>query len=708
MAFSAKSILERIKRFFFGKDEEKELRDRLEQRIVRDIKSGRIRFNKEGKIVSTDEIKREFSKLERTVAEMQREKALKDTKSKDFPEKMMQERETIISELTEQLLKEQEIKLQKKLAEEKKKPVKLTPKPIPKPAIKPPVKKIAPRLPVYVPKPHKAAARKPTKQKKKTTRKPKRPRKRKITHRKKRKPKQIGIIKVEVAKDSARKIPITIQPMEKPMQPSPKKIPETFQPKPEKEKPSDVKISQDVVKEIKQAIEETRPSSDRRMEASLLEWKNEKKEYLDKISSLEQQINAAKIPSTQAMGSINSLFEKLNRETKTIDDEIKETEQKMAYMERKFLKRQVTEQEFRNRMIGLDNQLHTLKAKKKEIESHKNEAEKTKHRIESESPVSDKSDVSFAPEKVDVKSKTPSPPVKHIKQIISKEPSQERQREAKDSYSQIPAQQKPSSQPQVTHHPAKGAARKPQPPVQEIQYVSQIGPGSSEPSEPVTQKTPQKPPKEVEKPDVKTSSGKTKQVPETPGPVTLKRPELRQLLEQKAGGKLTQERLNSMETKINQLLEKYRLPEARVTAEMEKLDQNQMLASFSKLVNVLEMEAAAKRMMEEPKYYIKPAPVETVIPGEKKFKRDITSTMQDIQLKRIVTDFDKILAFVKDKGYAKEAVIAKQLNIDKKRIREVSTILEERGLVRIDFPLIGDMVITDINYKKVKKKKKKK
>ncbi len=89
----------------------------------------------------------------------------------------------------------------------------------------------------------------------------------------------------------------------------------------------------------------------------------------------------------------------------------------------------------------------------------------------------------------------------------------------------------------------------------------------------------------------------------------------------------------------------------------------------------------------------------------KKEKTKLTGTEKTVEKKELITDFDKILEIVRQKGQVRVSELAALLHIDKAAIKEACDILEENNLIFQDYPPIGEPRIIDVNFEDKKKKK---
>src|SRR3989338_7711035 len=82
-----------------------------------------------------------------------------------------------------------------------------------------------------------------------------------------------------------------------------------------------------------------------------------------------------------------------------------------------------------------------------------------------------------------------------------------------------------------------------------------------------------------------------------------------------------------------------------------------------------------------------------------KKKEEIKSVMKDIERHRIVTDYDKILNYLRAHNKAKILEMANALHVERTQIMEHVKTLEDSGLIEIVYPPIGAPIVV---YKKAK------
>jgi len=157
------------------------------------------------------------------------------------------------------------------------------------------------------------------------------------------------------------------------------------------------------------------------------------------------------------------------------------------------------------------------------------------------------------------------------------------------------------------------------------------------------------------------------------------------------------------------LLEKYRIPEKQIAAQIHSLDSSRLVSDFHKLIGLIEEKEGRREM-------IRPAPgfdtAMAITPHRKKEK--IVGVEREIIKAQIETEFDRLLNLIKVKGVIGADEAARQLGMNKTQVKEYAEVLESSRLLKIVYPPIGTMKLAYPGYlkwveeQKEKKKKEKK
>lgn len=172
---------------------------------------------------------------------------------------------------------------------------------------------------------------------------------------------------------------------------------------------------------------------------------------------------------------------------------------------------------------------------------------------------------------------------------------------------------------------------------------------------------------------------------------------LGKIVEEKAGGKINQNKLKKLEDRMNSLISKHGLDKQEMEFNVRGLRSDRVLDNFETLISMLE----AKKKIEKETQMIKKAPVETVAPGEvlkgvKKFE----PVGEGVKCKKIVTDFDRIISKVEERNEISLSALGKELGLDKKRVESVIGVLEDKKLIKLHYPAIGEPIISKVGYER--------
>ncbi|MEW6295539.1 MAG: hypothetical protein AB1467_04570 [Candidatus Diapherotrites archaeon] len=170
------------------------------------------------------------------------------------------------------------------------------------------------------------------------------------------------------------------------------------------------------------------------------------------------------------------------------------------------------------------------------------------------------------------------------------------------------------------------------------------------------------------------------------------------VIEEKVRGKVDEEKLKSIEEKVKVLAEKYNISKEEIERNVQKLDTTKLLTNFDKLISLLELEHKAHTVKEAP------LELDKAFVGEVK-KEEVKGTLKEIKKYRIVTDYDKILNYVNEKGIVKKGELGKELGIKDSAVKQCCETLEESGLIRIEYPPLGDAKIVSVSFEEKKKEK---
>lgn len=192
------------------------------------------------------------------------------------------------------------------------------------------------------------------------------------------------------------------------------------------------------------------------------------------------------------------------------------------------------------------------------------------------------------------------------------------------------------------------------------------------------------------------------------------------VIRNKAAGKIDENRIAEMESQVNNLLQKHRVSQHEVVEGIRNLDTNKLINSFDRLISLLEMEHEAKQdaknaqeaknsqdaMQSKAEVH---ETTHTDIAPPKRQKEEVPKGVEkEIVQKQLITDFDRILDFVKKQGSTTSGKISSELKITKKQVLSCCELLEKDDLLVLNYPPIGDIKVRDADYIPPKKNKKSK
>lgn len=179
---------------------------------------------------------------------------------------------------------------------------------------------------------------------------------------------------------------------------------------------------------------------------------------------------------------------------------------------------------------------------------------------------------------------------------------------------------------------------------------------------------------------------KEKIVPEASEGKEIEKPMVEKLMEAKASGIIDEDKLRELEEHIKALMKTYKIPEEEIEKEIRGIRTDHALEDAEKLINLMELEHRAQGLEG--------------IQHEEEKREEAKAIIKEIKKHRIVTDFDRILQLVNERGRVKINDALRELGILPKRMDEVSEILEREGLVKIEYSAVGSAWISASGYKK--------
>ncbi len=170
---------------------------------------------------------------------------------------------------------------------------------------------------------------------------------------------------------------------------------------------------------------------------------------------------------------------------------------------------------------------------------------------------------------------------------------------------------------------------------------------------------------------------------------------INRFLVEKAGGKINEKKLLELEDKINYLIGKYNISENEVERRLQNTGPADLVESMGKLASLMELEMRTKAQLE------KAEKIQTAFPVKEPGKQaeEVIGIATEIKKHRIVTDFDRVMGLVKERGRVKFGQVAKELGIPIKRVDECCRLLQEEKQIEISYPPIGDPAAMSMDYR---------
>ncbi|MBI4209890.1 MAG: hypothetical protein HY544_00060 [Candidatus Diapherotrites archaeon] len=161
-------------------------------------------------------------------------------------------------------------------------------------------------------------------------------------------------------------------------------------------------------------------------------------------------------------------------------------------------------------------------------------------------------------------------------------------------------------------------------------------------------------------------------------------------LETKAGIKDDHEKLLRIEERLSSILENH-LQEGNVQPwKIEEMHTREALKSAESLPSAKELE---KKLQAKKK---KPAKGDAA--QIEATKENLKSIAEEAYKLRLVTDFDRVLNYIRERGKAGYTEISKNLGIPIEKVDECCSILEEEKQLEIIYPPIGRPIAQIIGY----------
>lgn len=145
-------------------------------------------------------------------------------------------------------------------------------------------------------------------------------------------------------------------------------------------------------------------------------------------------------------------------------------------------------------------------------------------------------------------------------------------------------------------------------------------------------------------------------------------------------------RLERIEEKLDNLMDKHNVDKDMIAEHTETVDVNKVLKSIDNLASMVELEKKSKQIEKLP------VVVEPEHFGHKKNKEQIKTIAIEIKEHRIITDLDTILSLVQERKKLSYGDI-KELGISEKDFKEYANILKQEGLVELGYSPLGSLYL---------------
>ncbi len=135
---------------------------------------------------------------------------------------------------------------------------------------------------------------------------------------------------------------------------------------------------------------------------------------------------------------------------------------------------------------------------------------------------------------------------------------------------------------------------------------------------------------------------------------------------------------------------------SEVSGSVQVQDESKLFNKIDKLVDLMTANHEVKNVVQDSENY------STV--GKVLKAPEFSSVEKEISRKKIVSDFDRLLDLVKEKGEVSEIEAMSLLGLKRERFIECCELLEQNDLIKLDYPLFGGIIVKDANFVDSKKK----
>ena len=122
----------------------------------------------------------------------------------------------------------------------------------------------------------------------------------------------------------------------------------------------------------RQEITENKVSSDER-DAKIKKYREKIESLKFQTKELKEKVQKKSIEPKTALGGVKVIYSQMQDHKRDIDKEIEKIKALMDYCEKDYLKRKISEKEYRQKMLEYKEKIHILQIEKKDLENQKEE-----------------------------------------------------------------------------------------------------------------------------------------------------------------------------------------------------------------------------------------------------------------------------------------------------------------------------------------------
>ncbi len=155
------------------------------------------------------------------------------------------------------------------------------------------------------------------------------------------------------------------------------------------------------------------------------------------------------------------------------------------------------------------------------------------------------------------------------------------------------------------------------------------------------------------------------------------------------------------ESKISKAMEKYNMNQNEMSRQISRIGADRVVRDFDKLIGMIERDREGDQTARRE---VIPEMPKTAMEQKEEKKKTVSKDIKELD---VVTDYDKILKLVKEKGSITAKNAAKELGIKMDGFTKCCQVLEDSRLIKLEYPAIGSVKIVDIDYDPKKKEENK-